>query len=143
MGDKSLERAINPWMFDKSGNLTSAAQQQFPDSTRTPAAITTSSVGPGVLQMDVTILRACGDRANALSSQVTTELGAPQLDVTDAVTSLIGLDSSGALNTAWSMWQQQYQNLSTTLNSIGQNLIEGASSTSETDHHNAGRFRPE
>ncbi|WP_152627156.1 hypothetical protein [Streptacidiphilus melanogenes] len=130
-------------MFDKSGNLTPAAQQQFPDAGGTPAAIITSSVGPGVLQMDTTILKACGDRANTLGSQVITELGAPQLDITDAVTSLIGLDSSGALNTAWSLWQQQYQNLSTTLTSIGQNLIAGATSTTETDHHNAGHFRPE
>jgi uncharacterized protein YukE len=143
MANGDLERALNPWMFDSSGNLTAAARQQFPDLNGTPAAVTTGSGGSGTVQMDTAVLKSAGGNANTLATRVTTELGAPQLDITDAVGSLIGLDSSGALNTAWSVWQQQYQNLSTTLSSIGQNLIDNATTTSETDHHNAGRFRAE
>ncbi|MEY9843792.1 hypothetical protein ABH940_000856 [Streptacidiphilus sp. BW17] len=139
MGD--LDRALNPWMFDKSGNMTPAAQQQFPDLNGTPAAITTSSGASGVVQMDTAVLASCGNKAQALSSRVTVELGAPQLDVTDAVTALMGFSSSAALNTGWSVWQQQYQNLASTLGTIGQNLIDNANGTAETDQHIAAHMR--
>lgn len=140
-GNKDLERTLNPWMYDKSGQLTDQSRKQFPDLDGTPDAITTTSGGGPTSTVHPDALRSAGANADALGSRVLAELGAPGPDVTAAAGDLSGWRTGGALGTAWEVWQQQYQVLANTLTEIGRNLTVHADDSTQTDHQIAARMR--
>ncbi|GAA1250264.1 hypothetical protein GCM10009665_46200 [Kitasatospora nipponensis] len=140
MTDLEFERAMNPWLFDASGNLTEQAKQQFPDLAAAPAPV--ALVGGGaVLSVQPAVLAQVAGQAGALEQTVTTECGRPWQNVTAAVTALIGWDTSTALNTAWSVWSQQARSLGGAMARIGQNLKANADGYANGEQHNQSRFR--
>lgn len=139
--DLALDRALNPWMFDKSGKLTAAAQKQFPDAGSAPAAVTTGAGAGGTLKVDLHALHTAGQGASAVQAKVSTELGAPWEEISTAVTALMGWSTSAALNSAWSVWEQQYQSLAATLGTAAQALQDNANNTATTESGIAGHMR--
>ncbi|MGF1430313.1 hypothetical protein [Kitasatospora sp. LaBMicrA B282] len=140
MADLDFERRMNPWLFDSSGNLTDQAKQQFPDLASAPGPVAFTGGGSG-LSVQPAALSHAGQQALGLQPTVKAECDEPALNVTAAVGALTGWSTSGALNTAWSVWTQQVQALVDDLAKIGQNLQVNAANYTNIEYHVQRSFR--
>ncbi|GAB2727459.1 WXG100 family type VII secretion target [Kitasatospora kifunensis] len=139
MADLEFERRMNPWLFDSSGSLTDQAKQQFPDLAE-PLAPVALTGGGGTLSVQPAVLTQVAQQASVLQETVKSECDQPWQNVTGAVGALTGWDTSGALNTAWSVWSQQVQALSDAMGRIAQNLKTNADSYLNHEQANQRRF---
>ncbi len=149
MGNLDLERQLNPWMFDKDGNPTPQAEQQFPDLSGTPAAITTGGSatapagvsGPALVVHPATLTTA-GQNASQLGQKMTADCQTPVGDdLFTAASAMQGWALGGAITTAHETWEGQFLTLGGNLINIGQNLQDNANGYSSTEDTNRGHLR--
>ncbi len=149
MGNLDLDRALNPWMFDKSGNLTPEAQRQFPDLAGTPSSIATGGsatapAGAGGQQLVVqpAALRTAGQNASQLGNKMTADCQNPVGDdMYAAATAMNGWAIGGAITNAHNTWELQFLTLGGDLITIGQNLQDSAGGYTSTENANRGHMR--
>ena len=149
MGNLDLERALNPWMFDKDGNPTPQAEEQFPDLVGTPGAITTggSATAPAgvsgqALVVHPATLTTAGQNASQLGQQMVADCQTPVGDDLFATASAMrGWAIGGAVTTAHQTWESQFLTLGGNLITIGQNLQDNASGYTGTEDTNRGHMR--
>ncbi|MCC9306849.1 WXG100 family type VII secretion target [Kitasatospora sp. RB6PN24] len=144
MADLDFERRINPWLFDSSGNLTDQAKKQFPDlaAAEGPVTIGTPAQSGGQsLSVNPSVLETASQNASVLRGMVRSECDKPWSNVGTAVGAMQGWDSSAALSTAWTIWEQQSQALAARLDTISQNLHANAQNYSNADSANAAHLQ--
>ncbi|MBF9073694.1 hypothetical protein [Streptacidiphilus fuscans] len=149
MGNQDLDHALNPWMYNKSGDLTPQAQQQFPDLANTPAAITTGGsptapAGAGGQQLVVhpDALRTAGQNASELGNRMTADCQNPTgSDMFTAATAMNGWAIGAAITTAHQTWELQFLTLGGNLITVGQNLQDSANGYTSTENTNRGHMR--
>ncbi|MFF9646722.1 hypothetical protein [Kitasatospora aureofaciens] len=149
MADRDLNRELNPWMYDSSGNLTPEALKQFPDLAGTPAPITTggSATAPAgasgqQLVVHPEALRTAGQNASQLGSKMTADCQNPAGNAMfAAATAMAGWAIGGAITTAHQTWELQFLTLGGNLINIGQSLQDNANGYSGTENANRGHLR--
>jgi hypothetical protein len=143
MGDLDLNRQLDPWMFDKSGNPTPQAQQQHPDLAGTPVAISTGGSGAGQpLVVTPAALRTAGQNALQLGNRMVADCQNPAgNDLFAAASAMTGWAVGAAITTAHQTWESQFLALGGNLITIGQNMQDSADGYTRTDNATRGHLR--
>ncbi|MET8625584.1 hypothetical protein ABZW30_17865 [Kitasatospora sp. NPDC004669] len=152
MTDLDFERRVNPWLFDKSGNLTEAAKKQFPDLAAaasgaaapgwTPPPVATAGPGGPTVKVSPEALRKAGTNAGTLH----TDFDKATKDVwKDLQGSLQGMSKDwaivGAVQAAHEMWEAQAQTTSQAIADISTGLTSNADQYARADQVNAQNLR--
>ncbi|WP_146259078.1 hypothetical protein [Streptomyces tateyamensis] len=145
MADSDLNHQLDPWMFDKSGNLTPQARQQHPDLAGTPAAIGTGGSGSGggqPLVVTPAALHTAGQNALQLGNRMVADCQIPAGNsMFAAATAMSGWAVGGAITTAHQTWEMQFLTLGGNLITIGQNMQDSAAGYTRTDNANHAHLR--
>ncbi|WP_395296694.1 WXG100 family type VII secretion target [Kitasatospora hibisci] len=151
MVDLDVERQMNPWLFDSSGNLTEAARKQFPDlaaavsGAPAPGWAPAAPGTPGPVGVTVKVspeaLRRAAGNVGTLREKFSQACGKP-FDRLYETTQDVPQDWAvvGALNTAREVWDAQVKSLGELLGRVGENLTATADSHARAEQLNAQNF---
>lgn len=145
MANLDFERVLNPWLFDKSGNLTAEAKKRFPDLASTPAPIGTGAtecmVAGAALLVNPPALKAAGDNANHLGNKMVADCQTPiGDDLYTAASAMSGWALGLAISSAHNVWENQFLSLGSSLIAIGSQLHDTATSYTGTENANHQRM---
>ncbi|WBP89571.1 WXG100 family type VII secretion target [Kitasatospora cathayae] len=150
MTDLDFERKMNPWLFDKSGNLTEDAKKQFPDLAAAAAGAASPGWEPTPTHVSAagTTVRVSPDalrKASGNASTLNTNFDKACKEVwKDQPGATQGMSKSwkivGALSTAQDVWAAQAQATGGLLGRIASVLSINAEQYAQTDQANANNF---
>ncbi|MFF2078812.1 WXG100 family type VII secretion target [Kitasatospora sp. NPDC058162] len=148
MTDLDFERKVNPWLFDKSGNLTEDAKKQFPDLAAAAAGAAAPGWTPPHVSAAGATVRVSPDalrKASGNASTLHTNFDKACKDVwKDQPGATQGMSKSwkivGALATAQEVWAAQAQATGGLLGRISSVLSSNADEYAQTDQANADKF---
>jgi hypothetical protein len=137
--NQDLERVLNPWMFDKSGNLKESVKEQLPDLAAVPEPVGTGATpctvdGPALVA-DHSALKTAGDNATRLGDKMVADCQTPFVDTFFAAASAMsGWALGPAISTAHHVWENQFLSLGGTMITVGSTLHDTATGCTGTDH---------
>ncbi|MFJ4189028.1 WXG100 family type VII secretion target [Kitasatospora sp. NPDC089509] len=152
MTDLDFERKVNPWLFDKSGNLTEDAKKRFPDLAAAasgaaapgwaPPPVAAAAPGQSTVRVSPDALRKAGTNAGTLH----TDFDKATKDVwKDLQSSLQGMSKDwaivGAVQAAHELWQAQAQATSQAIADISTGLTSNADQYERADQVNAQNLK--